>query len=136
MIARRSTIKPFVKVLNFTHIMPTRSGTLECAHSLQLFSYSAEMTNLKDVAITPEGIKDLKARREIRKQVKKVFEAKSVFSHMLSINHLVLGTRLANIAGSSRSFASKCSGSAFSLSKMPGCPQFEAYFPRSFHFSL
>ncbi|KAJ4462456.1 putative 60S ribosomal protein RL27 [Paratrimastix pyriformis] len=56
----RSSIKPFVKMVNFSHIMPTR--------------YQAEM-NLKDVVV-PDSMADLKARREVRKEVRKVFQAK------------------------------------------------------------
>jgi len=59
-VAHRSAIKPFVKLVNFNHMMPTR--------------YQADM-KLGDM-VTPDGIKDLKARRECRKEVRKVFQTK------------------------------------------------------------
>ncbi|KAJ9049812.1 60S ribosomal protein L27B [Entomophthora muscae] len=58
-IARRSRIKPFVKVINYNHIMPTR--------------YGVEFDELKKV-VTPEAVADPTKRKEVKKIVRKSFE--------------------------------------------------------------
>merc|ERR1739845_26442 len=59
-IARRSRIKPFVKTINYNHIMPTR--------------YVLKDVNLKAV-VGPNAL-DKGQRKETRKQVKALFEEK------------------------------------------------------------
>lgn len=59
-VEKRSKIKPFVKIVNFNHIMPTR--------------YSVDM-ELKKI-VGDESAIDKAARVETRKAVKKMFEEK------------------------------------------------------------
>eukprot|EP00121_Abeoforma_whisleri_P015099 Awhi_evm2s13920 len=58
-IAKRSKLRPFVKVINYNHLLPTR--------------YKLEVS--KDL-VNHEEIKDPAARKECRKNVKKLLEAK------------------------------------------------------------
>ena len=58
-IQRRSKIKPFVKVINFNHLMPTR--------------YSVDISFNKK-AVTKEKIRDASGRRIARREVKAKFE--------------------------------------------------------------
>lgn len=58
-IEKRSKIKPFVKVINFNHIMPTR--------------YSVDIDLKKEVN---ESSVDKEKRVETRKAIKKIFEEK------------------------------------------------------------
>jgi len=58
-IARRSHIKPFVKVVNYNHLMPTR--------------YSMELDELKGM-VTVDAFKDKSQRVAARKEVRKVLE--------------------------------------------------------------
>jgi large subunit ribosomal protein L27e len=51
-IHKRSKIKPFVKVLNYNHLMPTR--------------YSVDLTS--DVKITPKDLKDPMKRKKVKFQ--------------------------------------------------------------------
>ena len=57
-IARRSRIKPFIKALNYNHIMPTR--------------YNLKDVNLKN-AVGPDALEKGK-RKEVKKAVRKLFE--------------------------------------------------------------
>ena len=65
-ITKRSKIKPFVKYLNYSHLMPTR--------------YVVDMDNLKKVVESHGMDKNLKPnakvtdRAESRKEIKKIFE--------------------------------------------------------------
>lgn len=59
-IERRSRIKPFVKLVNFSHVMPTR--------------YSLDI-DLKDT-VTVDLVKDASKKKEARKGIKKIFEEK------------------------------------------------------------
>merc|ERR1712137_535757 len=54
-----SKVKPFVKQVNYTHIMPTR--------------YTIELENLKGV-ISADTFKEVSQREEAKKTVKKAFE--------------------------------------------------------------
>ena len=56
----RTKIKPFVKAVNFTHVMPTR--------------YQTDM-DLKET-VTIGDLNDAGKRQDMRKAVKKIFEAK------------------------------------------------------------
>jgi large subunit ribosomal protein L27e len=57
-IHKRSKIKPFVKVLNYNHLMPTR--------------YSVDLTS--DVKITPKDLKDPMKRKKVKFQTRVKFE--------------------------------------------------------------
>lgn len=57
-VAKRSKVKPFIKVVNFNHVMPTR--------------YNLDV-ELKDV-VSNEAFKDPTERNTAKKAVKKVFE--------------------------------------------------------------
>lgn len=59
-VERRSRIKPFVKLVNYTHVMPTR--------------YSLD-ADLKEV-VTTDLLKDPAKKKEARKDIKKIFEEK------------------------------------------------------------
>jgi large subunit ribosomal protein L27e len=59
-IAKRSKVKPFIRVVNYNHIMPTR--------------YSVDI-DLKEL-VTVDIAKDPAKRLEARKAVRKVFEEK------------------------------------------------------------
>ena len=56
---KRSKIKPFVKTVNYNHLMPTR--------------YTLELEGLKGV-ITNDTFKEVSQREEAKKNVKKVLE--------------------------------------------------------------
>lgn len=57
-VAKRSKVKPFLKAVNYNHVMPTR--------------YNLDI-ELKTV-VTAEALKDVAARTAARKAVKKLFE--------------------------------------------------------------
>ena len=57
--AKRSKVKPFVKVVNYNHLMPTR--------------YNLELEGLKGV-VTSDTFKEVSQREEAKKNVKKAFE--------------------------------------------------------------
>ncbi|KAJ4349045.1 60S ribosomal protein L27B [Ascochyta clinopodiicola] len=57
--AKKSKVKPFVKQVNYTHIMPTR--------------YTIELENLKGT-LTQDTFKEVSQREEAKKTVKKAFE--------------------------------------------------------------
>jgi len=57
--AKKSKVKPFVKQVNYTHIMPTR--------------YTIELENLKGV-LSADTFKEVSQREEAKKTVKKAFE--------------------------------------------------------------
>ena len=59
-IARRSHIKPFIKVLNYSHVMPTR------------YTLDTEFP----AAVNLETLKDAAAKKEAKKEVRKVLEEK------------------------------------------------------------
>lgn len=56
---KRNKIKPFIKVINYNHLMPTR--------------YTLELEGLKGVVST-ETFKEVSQREDAKKTVKKVFE--------------------------------------------------------------
>merc|ERR1711936_1098829 len=58
-MAKRNKMKPFVKVINYNHIMPTR--------------YSVDININKEV-VNKESVKDLTKRRTARAHVKTAFE--------------------------------------------------------------
>lgn len=58
-IARRSRVLPFIKVINYRHMMPTR------------YTLDTEFKN-----VTSEMMKDPATKKEVRKEVRKVLEEK------------------------------------------------------------
>lgn len=58
---KRSKVKPFIKIINYNHIMPTR--------------YTFEMEALKGV-VTSDVFKEPTQREEAKKTIKKSFEEK------------------------------------------------------------
>jgi large subunit ribosomal protein L27e len=56
---KRSKVKPFIKVVNYNHIMPTR--------------YTLELEGLKGV-VTNDTFKEVSQREDAKKSVKKAFE--------------------------------------------------------------
>ena len=60
---KRSKIKPFIKVVNYNHIMPTR--------------YTLELEGLKGV-ISNDTFKEVSQREEAKKTVKKALEDRYV----------------------------------------------------------
>jgi len=58
-IVKRSKIKPFIKFINYNHIMPTRYTVLD----LDLKSH-----------VKPDGLAKSDQRQEAKKQIKKLFE--------------------------------------------------------------
>ncbi|KAI9179438.1 60S ribosomal protein L27B [Blastocladiella emersonii ATCC 22665] len=60
-VARRSTVKPFIKVINYNHLMPTR--------------YTLELENTKSL-ITAETFKEPSQRKAAKKAIRKQFEEK------------------------------------------------------------
>lgn len=60
-VAKRTRIKPFIKVVNYNHLMPTR--------------YTFELDSLKTVVST-DTFKEPSQREEAKKEIKKAFEEK------------------------------------------------------------
>ncbi|KDE07655.1 60S ribosomal protein L27-B [Microbotryum lychnidis-dioicae p1A1 Lamole] len=58
-IEKRSKVKPFIKSINYSHLLPTR--------------YALELEGLKGV-IAPETFKEVSSREDAKKQIKKLFE--------------------------------------------------------------
>jgi large subunit ribosomal protein L27e len=58
-LAKRSKVKPFIKCINYNHLMPTR--------------YALELEGLKGV-VSAETFKEPTQREEAKKVVKKLFE--------------------------------------------------------------
>jgi large subunit ribosomal protein L27e len=57
--SKRSKVKPFIKVVNYNHLMPTR--------------YNLELEGLKGV-VTADTFKEVSQREDAKKTVKKAFE--------------------------------------------------------------
>lgn len=57
--AKRSKVKPFIKTINYNHLMPTR--------------YTLELEGLKGV-VTSETFKEVSQREDAKKTVKKALE--------------------------------------------------------------
>jgi len=60
-VHKRSRVKPFIKIVNYNHLMPTR--------------YTIDLEGLKGV-VEHSTFKETEARREAKKSVKKAFEDK------------------------------------------------------------
>ncbi|GAA5830717.1 uncharacterized protein JCM6883_004789 [Sporobolomyces salmoneus] len=62
-IEKRSKVKPFIKSINYNHLLPTR--------------YALELESLKGV-VAPETFKEVSGREDAKKQIKKIFEERYV----------------------------------------------------------
>lgn len=60
-VAKRTRIKPFVKLVNYNHLMPTR--------------YSLDVESFKN-AVTPDSLNEPSQREEAKKVVRKALEEK------------------------------------------------------------
>lgn len=58
-VDKRSHVKPFIKVANYNHLMPTR--------------YTLELEGLKGV-VTPDTFKEVSQREDAKKTIKKSLE--------------------------------------------------------------
>jgi large subunit ribosomal protein L27e len=58
-IARRSQVKPFIKVINYNHVMPTRYNL-----------------DLEFPSVTVESVKDAATKKEVKKTIRKTLEEK------------------------------------------------------------
>ena len=58
-LEKRSRVKPFIKVANYNHLMPTR--------------YTLELEGLKGV-VTPDTFKEVSQREDAKKTIKKALE--------------------------------------------------------------
>lgn len=61
--AKRSKVKPFIKIVNYNHLMPTR--------------YTIELEALKG-AVTNDTFKEVSQREEAKKNVKKTLEERYI----------------------------------------------------------
>jgi len=61
-VTRRSRVKPFVKLVNYAHLMPTR--------------YSFELDTKAAAAVTTESLKDAGKKKEVRTELKAALEEK------------------------------------------------------------
>jgi large subunit ribosomal protein L27e len=81
---KRSKVKPFIKVINYNHLMPTR--------------YTLELEGLKG-AVTADTFKEVSQREDAKKTVKKTFEERYTsgknrwFFTPLSMLHIWISTR-------------------------------------------
>ncbi|KAI0049495.1 60S ribosomal protein L27 [Auriscalpium vulgare] len=58
-LARRSKVKPFIKIVNYSHLFPTR--------------YTFELESVKGT-VSPETFKEPSQREDSKKQIKKLLE--------------------------------------------------------------
>jgi len=92
---KRSAIKPFIKVFNYTHLMPTRFVALSCRsrhcfmsltlvapHALGSCSYQVDITDKLKKVITEEAYTDPAARHTARKEVKAILQQRCVSVHV------------------------------------------------------
>jgi len=81
---KRSKVKPFIKVINYNHLMPTR--------------YTLELEGLKGV-VTADTFKEVSQREDAKKTVKKALEERYTsgknrwFFTPLSTSHSIFGVR-------------------------------------------
>ena len=84
--AKRSKVKPFIKIINYNHLMPTR--------------YTLELENLKNV-VTNDTFKEVSQREDAKKTVKKTLEERYSsgknrwFFTPLSMLHSIGSSRMA-----------------------------------------
>jgi large subunit ribosomal protein L27e len=106
-IAKRSKVKPFLKAINYNHLMPTR--------------YALEGIEQLKTQIGSENLKEVSQREEAKKAVKKSFEEKfqvrtSFFASSIFLGGSLTWCSLERKSGSSRLFVSRCAcccGTAF-----------------------
>lgn len=68
-VAKRSKIKPFIKVVNYNHLMPTR--------------YTLDLESLKSV-VTNDTFKEPSQREDAKKAIKKAFEERYQVRYLLT----------------------------------------------------
>merc|ERR1712232_1502191 len=61
LVKKRSTIKPFVKMVNFTHVMPTR------------YSVESSMSKALKAALTADTFSEVAVKKKFLKQAQAVF---------------------------------------------------------------
>jgi large subunit ribosomal protein L27e len=100
-IAKRSKVKPFLKAINYNHLMPTR--------------YALEGIEQLKTQIGNENLKEVSQREEAKKAVKKSFEEKFQVCTLWFLGGLLIWCSRERISGSSRLFGSRCAccGTAF-----------------------
>lgn len=90
-IKRRSRIVPFVKIVNVSHVLPTRFEIILVFIKINMklhfiFSYNADM-ELEKIA-SPERVAQPKQRVILRRQIRKIFNKK--FANILIIIKIIL----------------------------------------------
>merc|ERR1719498_2189729 len=73
-IKKRTAIKPFLKVINHNHIMPTRYMLDDAKADTKSDTKSAEMPSLKTISVTSDVLGNPASRKDARVQIKKAFE--------------------------------------------------------------
>ena len=81
-VAKRTRIKTFLKVVNYNHLMPTRSvivgpHSLCVCVSVCVFRYSVDIP-LEKAIVNKDSLKDQKSRRRARTEIKRKFEDRSI----------------------------------------------------------
>jgi large subunit ribosomal protein L27e len=76
-IAKRSKVKPFIKVVNYNHLMPTR--------------YALDGIEGLKTQLGSEGLKEVSQREEAKKVVKKNFEEKFQVYDVMGVRLIVVG---------------------------------------------
>merc|ERR1712166_121468 len=64
LVKKRPTIKPFVRMVNFTHVMPTRYGV------------ESSMSKALKAALSADTFSEVAVKKKFLKQAQSVFEAK------------------------------------------------------------
>lgn len=84
LVAKRTRIKPFIKVLNYNHVMPTRLDVCDGDYRVSLiawiflphpntYRYSVDI-NFDKAVVNKEALRELKSRRRARFEIKKKLE--------------------------------------------------------------
>lgn len=75
--AKRSKVKPFVKCINYTHLMPTR--------------YQVDITEKLKAVLTEEVIRDGAQRHDARKEIKAILEQRFANQNKVKQGKAVVG---------------------------------------------
>ena len=77
-IARRTTIKPFVKYVNFNHFLPTRYVVSQSLDVKQMINYFDDKisTKNKEHEKNRDPLKNDEIKTEFKKKIRKIFEDK------------------------------------------------------------
>lgn len=78
-LSRRSKVKPFIKVVNYSHLLPTR--------------YMLELENLKG-SVNGETFKEPTQREESKKAIKKAFEERYAKGNNRWCTCILAGSRI------------------------------------------